>query len=77
MNVWICCECGSDSIHGGVRQTSKRYGQAGRCYFCDKPVKVKLISEKQNGDYSVEIVVERLAVNQLARVRFPVSPQIE
>jgi len=46
---WVCCECGSDSIHGGVRQTSKCYGQAGRCYFCDKPVKVKLISEKQLG----------------------------
>lgn len=46
---WICCECGSDSIHGGVRQTSKRYGQAGRCYWCAKPVRVKLVSENNLG----------------------------
>jgi hypothetical protein len=38
--VWRCCECHESDIHGGVSQSSKTKGTAGRCYWCDKPVDV-------------------------------------
>lgn len=38
--MWRCCECHEGDIHGGVKQTSKTRGTAGRCYWCDKPVDV-------------------------------------
>jgi hypothetical protein len=38
--TWRCVECHEIDIHGGITQTSKTRGKAGRCYWCNKPVDV-------------------------------------